>query len=192
MKKNILHYSLLASTSVLAVVAILLGFSQYNNAISTNSVATNADWNTDLNVAAVAQTGAPTTHPIPIALPAVEKQVRQIKDSIILPLGYTQPVMTAALSQQYQQNIKNNVGDLYPTSFCANPISISHAQSLVNLLATQGINASAIISVSRQYVDWYTATSFVRGGGISMVSSSVRINTLMDAIENRLGYMSDA
>src|ERR1035437_4547217 len=42
MKKNILHYSLLASTSVLAVVAILLGFSQYDNSLGTSGVSETA------------------------------------------------------------------------------------------------------------------------------------------------------
>ena len=171
MKTKIAHYSLLASTSVLAVVAILVGFSQYNNALGTNSVATNADTNSNIasitsaaSAANPASTGFTSAQVLAnnAAYRGPNYQVDQIVNSFVYPLGYVKPVMTGTSPKQGQQllaQIKtDNVGDMTPIPlyypFCHNPISLVKAQKWVALLATRGIDAKMLMGSSSQYVDW--------------------------------------
>lgn len=73
---------------------------------------------------------------------------------------------------QISQITNNTLGDLPVTVVCRNPVSLARAQVFNNILTAHGINADQIINNSTRYV-------------------ALNINALSDAIDNRLGFMSD-
>ena len=158
MKKNILHYSLLASTSVLAVVAILLGFSQYNNALVTNNVGA------DSNVAAVAQTATTdtgNTRPQTCSTDPVLLQANNIYLSLMLPNPVAPVTSTCdARNRLIWPGFNGSLQTIYesygviPTVICKRPIAVPIAKNIVKDLAAHGIDASFMTSNSNLYIAW--------------------------------------
>src|ERR1035437_3400733 len=193
MKKNILHYSLLASTSVLAVVVILLGFSQYNNAIGTPGLSETA--------AVVVGTSANsnTTSRQTVGDPALDTTGSIMMKIFALENTFwsTNPIkVDPKYSSSYRWTFyevkapSGKIGNLASTNICNDPISIQYAQLLSQCVKSHGGNMDSIMSSSNRYVNWLpnTVSDGVRGGQVIMHYTG----PLEDmAMYQRLGYMFD-
>src|ERR1035437_4775499 len=193
MKKNILHYSLAASASVLAVVAVLLGFNQYNNSLGTPGLSETAavvvGTSANSNTTSSYYYGEPALYPgnsIMMKIFALENT-----------FWSTNPIKVDPKYGQSQRwtfyEVKapsGKIGNLASTNICNDPISIQYAQLLSQFVKSHGGNMDSIMSSSNRYVNWLpnTVSDGVRGGQVIMHYTG----PLPDmAMYQRLGYMFD-
>ena len=163
MNQKITHYSLLASASVLAVVAILLGFSQYNNALGVNNLGANS------NVAAVASVnpapGNNNNNPTgKAAVPAYwDSNLRQ---AVAVINTFLSPSLTPnqANGSEFAQYSVFQTASVPPDTYsslgggpeisnmCHHPISIATAKQIQRRMNEHGVNADFLTATSSQYV----------------------------------------
>jgi hypothetical protein len=170
MQKNILHYSLLASTSVLAVVVILLGFSQYDIAMNlqgeNEAAATKATqvvygntYDAGVPLCKAGDHGGCIKNPVPIrAATAIWNSFYSANLSPTEANGTTivgqnsRPEGSAALPKPQFAPFADYQ---HTSTSCKNPITITSLKQIIAFLTYIGADTSKvnqIISTSNQYI----------------------------------------
>src|ERR1035437_9858707 len=190
MKKNILHYSLLASTSVLAVVVILLGFSQYNNSLGTAGVSQTAaaaatkvvyglTYDAGAQLCTAGDHGGCIQNPVPIrAATAISNSFNSANLSPTEANGTdivgSNPISareSARNSGVPKPNFAPFADYQHTSTICRNPITITSLKSIIAFLTYIGADTSKVNQIMSP------STQYIMGGG-----------DINYAIINALGY----